>query len=90
MIPNRIRMALTVTEECWIKFYIWLITLIITAVSCTTIGPIRLLGQFFVIPYRMLTKGKGKSVLLTLRRRIVGEGVVLHLFLTSALDGGEL
>ena len=51
--------------------------------------PLRLLGQFFVITNRILTNGKGKSVLSTLSRRIVGEGVVLYSFLTSAVDGGE-
>jgi hypothetical protein len=45
--------------------------------------------DFFVIANRILTKGKSKSVLSTPSRRIVGEGVVLHSFLTSALDGGE-
>jgi len=51
--------------------------------------PFRLLGQFFVITNRILTEGKGKSVLSTLSSRIVGEGLVLHSFLTSALGGGE-
>ena len=76
------------------KFFIlyWFILIDNTDYYCSQLynnRPLGLLGQFFVITNRILTKGKGKSVLSTLSSRIVGEGLVLHSFLTSALDGGD-